>query len=225
MIALLLLADSVPATPPPEKAMRVPSGDGFVYPGDPGSDGIRQYDSDFAKLLASLPPPPSARPTQLQALAWMTGCWRTELRDYELQQRGRALVRIVGRGSTQISFADDRGWLQVASHLPHRSMFHFIGYDRRANRLILQKVANAGSSPLGAGRSTGFIGARMTFDPWVHELYGMQLTDRISFVRSGTDALRIVVEGQMPSGRFVAVDDLMLRRDADSAACSPPKSE
>lgn len=57
-----------------------------------------------------------------------------------------------------------------------------------------------GWTSLGAFQSSGWQGERLMFGPASRNGAGLILTDRITFVRSGSDAFRILVEGRLENG-------------------------
>lgn len=205
---LLLAAGAAPPTP----SQGLGGGDGFVYPGQPGSEGISDYYAAYARRLAQVPKAPPGRPPALESLAWMRGCWDAVLRDYEYRAPGPMKILELGHGLANIEFTPDDRWLRIETTLPHRWGARYIGFDRALNKLVLQQVGNAGMVPLDAFRGSGWDGDRLVFGPAAQSFFGMRLTDRVTFVRQGRDDMRIVVEGRLASGRFVALDDMVLRR-------------
>jgi hypothetical protein len=215
-LALLLLFGSAP---PPGR--EVPKGDGFIYPGDPGSEGTLAYDRAYNAHMAALPPPEKGRPAALDQLAWMVGCWEVLQRDYAYKPPARATIMELGRGTADIGFTRDNRWLRVETDISGRSAFRFIGYDRASGKLEMDMVTRPGWTSLAPFRSSGWHGDRLVFGPGTRDAAGLLLTDRITFVRTGNDAFRIVVEGRLADGRFVAMDDQLFARTGDGACRRP----
>ena len=222
-LVLLLWAAAGPAAAGPSAppVRRPGTADGFVYPGDPGSEGISDYYREYARQLARLPKASPGRPIALEPLAWMEGCWEAVLRDYEYNPPAPMKILELGRGLTQIAFTPDQRWLRIETSIPGRWMGRYIGFDRGAGALVMRQIGNAGMTQREAFRSQGWRGNRLAFGPAPQSFFGLPLTDRVTFVRTDEASLRIVVEGRLASGRFVAMDDLLLRR-LDPARCSKP---
>ena len=59
----------------------------------------------------------------------------------------------------------------------------------------------------------GCAGTRLAFGPATQNYFGLPVADRVTFVRTGADVIRTVVEGHLTSGEFVALDDIGMRRE------------
>jgi hypothetical protein len=190
-----------------------PRNDGFVYPGDPGTEMMGDYYRRWAEHVAKLPPAQQGMPPALESLAWMVGRWQAVSRDYERDPaKGHGMFEI-GRGPTSIDFTPDQRWLHIQSELrPDRSNARYIGYDRAERQFVFQEIAAPGIVYLTPTRSHGWRRDRMTFGPTSLLYYGLSLTDRITIVRVDNDQFRIVVEGRLPNGTFMAVDDIVYKR-------------
>lgn len=208
-LAVALLGSAAIASDP------FPADDGFVYPGQPGSEGVVEFYRRWAAHSDSLPPAEPGRPTALESFAWMVGRWRVVARDYDFEPaRGGRIVEL-GRGTAAVSFSPDARWLRIESTLPGRDNLKYIGWDRAARALVLQEISSPGITYAAPIRSAGWRGDRVAFGPVTMTYYGADYTDRITLVKQGRDAFRIVVESRLASGRFVAMDDLVYTREPD----------
>jgi hypothetical protein len=194
-------------------AQGFPQDDGFVYPGQPGSTGVGEYYRRWAEHVAALPAPTEGRPAALRAFEWMTGRWTVVARDYDFSPGSPGRIVEVGRGSATVAFTPDERWLRIESTLTDRVDLKFIGFNRAARQLVLQQVVAPGITYPEPVRSPGWRGERITFGPAPMVHYGARYTDRITVVREGPDAFRVVVEGDVGGGRFVAMDDLVFSRE------------
>lgn len=201
----------------------VPRGDGFIYPGDAGSEGIDEYERAWGAHLRLIPKLDPAQPAALTELAHLTGCWTVALRDYARRPGVPASIQTVDEGSAVVSLSSDRRWLRIEMNMRKRFAAYYIGYDAFHRGLTMHFIGNPVASTTGAIRAApGWSKDRLVFGPVSREHAGLPLTDRITFVRNGSDQLRIVTEGRLASGAFVAVDDLLLTRlRPTTSACHP----
>lgn len=187
-----------------------PVGDGFVYPGQPGSEGISTY---YKMLGAPAPRRPAGRLPEYAQVAWLVGRWTVDLRDYDYTPPGAGHIQQVASGTADIAFTSDQWWIQIDITLPNSKDLWFLGYDYAAGRWVLHKVGKPGGAYNSAVFATAWKADRITFEPT--ELIngsGVKLFDRLTIVREAADRFRIVTEAQMPTGRFVAVHDRLFTR-------------
>lgn len=213
----LLLALAAMSTASAPVAAPFPRGDGFRYPGDSGTAAMARYYRAWDARVASLPPTEPGRPAALADLAWMEGEWRTTARDFEADPRkGRGIVEIA-HGTTHIAFTADQRWLRIESDLTDRYFARFIGWNRLSRRYVMQEISSPGLVYRAPVEAPPGHGGRVTFGPTRQTYYGLPLNDRITIVRQDDCAFRIVVEGRLADGGFMAVDDMVYARI--SAAC------
>lgn len=206
----------------PAQAARTPfPHDGFRYPGDPGTEKvIKRYEDRWTKRVASLPPLPTGIPPLLKSFAWMVGSWTAAVRDYDNEGPKKRGIIELSRGPATIAFTPESKWLRIETNAPHYYNVRYIAFDRQARRLVLHNIGSPGAVDTNAALSAGWAGDKATFGPVNTLYYGLPLTDRIVFVREGTDRLRIVTEGRQEDGSYIAVDDTVYTRAKSRAPAS-----
>ena len=187
-----------------------PLQDGFVYPGQPGSEGIAGYSEGFTKPGRKRPP---GRLPAYRQVDWMAGRWKVSLRDYDYRPPAPGLIREIATGTGAIEFTPDDWWLKFEVRVPGRNDLLLLGYDDAAGRWVLHRIGKPGRAYGAALLAPDWRGDRMTFEPVeLVTASGRRLTDRLTLVRDGDDRFRIVTEALLPSGRFVAVHHIEFTR-------------
>ncbi|MBW3569625.1 MAG: DUF4440 domain-containing protein [Gemmatimonadetes bacterium] len=179
----------------------------------------------WGEHVSKLPPAEEGRPKALESFAWMQGEWQAVARDYEADaEKGRGIFE-AGRGPATVGFTPDQRWLRIESELrPNWLNVRYIGYDRAARQFVLHEITSPGQVFVSPMRSAGWGGDRVIFGPADLLFYGLPLTDRITFVRQGNDAFRVVVEARLPDGTLMAVDDMVYTRVKSAARPSVPSA-
>ena len=202
-LALMQSADPHPGLIP------FPRGDGFIYPGQPGSEGIEDYDRIYESWNRALPRPIPESPLPRE-FGWLVGRWSVEARDFEAD--GSGIVR-VGTGSAEARLVGDGRWIRLEARAGRFMWIVYFGYDRVRRHYVLQEIVAPGVGPIGPASSSGWQGERIRFGPFEVDSRGLRLRDRLTFVRQAPDAFRMVTEAVLANGRIVAVDDVLFTRE------------
>lgn len=199
------------ATPAPAQAP-FPR-DGFTYPGDRGTEAATaRYQARWERHVAALPKAPEGIAPPLRDFAWMVGRWTAVVRDYEDDAaKGRGILDLA-RGTAEIAFVPGGKWLRIETDVPGFYSVRYLGWDRVARRIVLRDVGSPGAEYRQRPVSAGWKGDRAVFGPARLTYYGLELTDRLTFLREAPDRLRIVTEGRLAEGRWVAFDDTVFTR-------------
>lgn len=185
-----------------------PTSDGFIYPGQPGSDGIVNYDRRWAEFSATMKP---AGESRLHDADWMLGRWTITMRDYEYEppKPGQIVTQLVGTAS--ISLTSDGRWFEIVTEAVRYSGHRYLGYDSRRSQWVLESVMAPGVSYDGPMMGSAWSAGRLQLGPAELDYHGLKSTDRITFVRDSNNRFRIVTETHV-NGGYVAVDDLVFDR-------------
>jgi hypothetical protein len=187
--------------------------DGLVYPGDHGTETVREHYRQWDEHFAKLPPREQGRPAALASFAWMVGHWDAVARNFEADATDERGMTENGRGPAIISFTPDERWLRIESLLrPNWFNARYFGFDRAAKHYVFQEITGPGVVYLTPITSAGWTGERMVFGPTKMLYYGLPLTERITLIRNSPDQFRIVFEDQLPDGTFIAVGDVLYTR-------------
>ena len=200
-LAALLMAAGPAASP-------FPTGDGFVYPGQPGSEGMEAYYQRWSNHGRSLGPPPSS--DRLKELYPLLGEWQVELCEFDGSAKGPG-IRPVSRGTAKVTLTADGRWLMIQADLPGYTSIRLIGADRRGG-LVLEEAMAPGATYRGAASARGWTGDRLVFAGTSLDYHGLELVDRRTLVREGHLRWRMVVEARLASGRYMAADDMLFTR-------------
>ena len=198
MIVALLLVLGQAASP-------FPAGDGFVYPGQPGSEGIRTYLHHWDAFVARMPPRGENR---LAEAGWMPGQWSVTFRDFGAEPPA---IETGATGTASIRMTPDGRWLDIAIDAGPWSRHQFIGYDTLARRWTMQTVMAPGVAYTADMHATGWHDDRLRFSGAVMDYHGLKTTDRVTLVHDSDRHFRIVTETRIGK-HFVAVDDIVFDR-------------
>ena len=77
----------------------------------------------------------------------------------------------------------------------------------------MQYVASPSLVLAGPFVARAWSGDRLVFDPVAESYKGFHSITRLTILRTNQDAFRIVSEVKMPSGKFVAMDDVLFTRE------------
>jgi hypothetical protein len=188
-----------------------PRGDGFVYPGQPGSEGIESFERAYESWNRALPAPAADSPLERE-FGWLAGRWSVEARDFEAD--GSGIVR-VGAGRAEASIVGDGRWVRLEARAGRFMWIYHVGYDRLRRRYVLHGMLAPGVGPTEPAFSPGWQSERIRFGPYAVDARGLRLRDRLTLVRQSRDGFRLVTEAVLPNGRIVAVDDLIFTRAPD----------
>lgn len=204
---LVLLACLAGAPLAPQK-QPLPANDGFIYPGRPGSEGVADYFESNAKFKSKRVPPRDLR--KESAVAWMPGRWRVARRDFD--EAGGASVSEVLAGEATIAITESGGWVQISARFGGRESWMFLGHDSR--RWLMHFISRPGHMyPQALYAAEGSPDGRLVFEPVTFtSTSGLTLTDRVVLVREDPARFRVVIEGRIGNGNFVAMDDYLFER-------------
>lgn len=200
--ATSLLA-SVPVT-------RQPASDGFAYPGK--SAEAKRYNAKWDAYMRRLPA--AKDDPELSEIEWMRGAWTAQPRDYPDSMTDPSKAELSPPSAATSDWTAGHRWLRLSfvAEPWHVEWNYFLGHDPVGKRWVLQYIASPSvmfAHPLTAGAWTG---NRLVFSPVADTDKGFSEVSRFVIMRTSQDAFRIVSEVKMPSGRFVAMDDVLFTR-------------
>jgi hypothetical protein len=189
--------------------------DGLLYPGDIGTQAVREFYRRWEEHTSKLPPREQGRPAALGSFEWMVGQWNAVARNFEADATDERRMTEAGRGPAIISFTPDERWLRIESLLrPNWFNARYFGFDRAAKHYVFQEITGPGVVYLTPITSAGWTGDRMVFGPTKMLYYGLPLTERLTLIRNSPDQFRIVFEDQLPDGTFIAGGDILYTRSS-----------
>jgi hypothetical protein len=186
-------------------------GDGFIYPGQ--SDEARSYNQRWDAHMKAIPPAPAAGDAELRKLDWMLGSWDAIPREFPSTMRDPADAEVSASSPARVEYTTGRKWLKISFVAqPWNSEWdYYVGHDRVRGVWRLQYISTPGLllQPLSSSR---WSKDRLVFGPAAEDYNGFQSVLRTSIVRIDADEFRIVNEVHTPSGKYVAMDDVLFRR-------------
>jgi hypothetical protein len=190
-----------------------PMDDGLAYPGDPGTEAVREFNRQWAEHVSKLPPEEQGRPSALESFSWMVGHWTALARNFEADATNRRAMTEGGRGPANVSFTPDQHWLRIEGLLrPNWFNARYFGFDRAAKRYVFHEITGPGVVYLTPLTSAGWKEGRMVFGPAKMLYYRMPSTVRMTLIRNSSDQFRTVFEDQLPDGTFVVSGDILYTR-------------
>jgi hypothetical protein len=185
--------------------------DGFIYPGQ--SDEARRYNDAWDAHMEAIPAAPATGDPELRKIDWLLGSWEATPREFPSTMRDPADAQISPSSPARVEFTTGRKWLKISfvAQPWNAEWDYYLGHDRVRGVWRLQYVSTPGLvvQPLSASR---WSSDRLVFGPAVEDYNGFRSVVRTSIVRVDPNAFRIVNEVRMPSGKFVAMDDILFRR-------------
>lgn len=194
-----------------------PKNDGLLYPGDVGTEAVRELHRQWTEHLSKLPPEEERRPAALESFTWMVGRWNAVARNFEADATDKRRMTEAGRGTAIVSFTPDEHWLRIEGLLgPDWFNARYFGFDRAAKRYVFNEITGPGVVYLTPLTSAGWKEGRLVFGPAKMLYYGLPLVERMTLIRNSPDQFRIVFEDQLPDGAFVVAGDVLYTRFAPS---------
>jgi hypothetical protein len=191
--------------------------DGFTYPGQ--SPEAARFNRRWDAYMKGAAGQPSGGDADMSGMAWMVGAWTAQPRDFPSTMTDPAAAEAAPASPATIAWTPGRRWLRIAFVAQPRGVewTYYLGHDPVARRWLLDYIA---APSLVFGRpatAAAWAGDRLTFAATTADYRGFRDVQRFVIVRNGPDAFRIVTEVQMPSGAFVAMDDVLFTRNAPPA--------
>lgn len=191
----------------------VPSpADRFTYPGQ--SAEAARYNERWEAWMKRIPRLPAGGDAEMNSLAWMIGVWTAQPRDFPSMMKDPVQAEKSPASPATISWTAGKRWLRISfvAQPWNAEWTYYLGHDRAGRKWVLDYLATPSLVLDQPAVSLGWKGGGLTFRPVVTHYNGLRSVVRYSLVRSGPDAFRIVTEVRMPSGRFVAMDDVLFSR-------------
>jgi hypothetical protein len=187
--------------------------DGFIYPGL--SAVGRRYNDRWSAYMRRLPVVKDD-PEQ-RKIDWMRGTWTAQPRDFPKSMTDPSTAELSPATAATADWTAGRRWLRISfvAEPWHAEWDYLLGHDAVGKHWILQYIASPSLLFSGAFKASGWRSDRLVFAPIAESYRGFTGITRFVIVRTGQNSFRIVSEVKMPSGRFVAMDDVLFTRGSD----------
>jgi hypothetical protein len=155
----------------------------------------------------------------MSGIAWMIGAWTARPRDFPSTMTDPATAEAAPASPATIAWTPGKRWLRIAFVAqPYGAEWtYYLGHDPVGRRWLLTYLSTPALVFERPMTAAGWAGDRLTFEPATADYRGFRDVQRLVIVRDGPDTFRVVTEVRMPSGAFVAMDDVLFTRTGISA--------
>jgi hypothetical protein len=186
--------------------------DGFTYPGQ--TPEAARFNERWVAYMKRTPGLPSSGDADVSGIGWMIGAWTAQPRDFPSSMTDPATAEAAPASPATIAWTPGRRWLRISFVAQPLGVewTYYLGHDPVSRRWLLHYLA---TPSLVFGRpvsAASWAGDRLTFAATTADYRGFRDVQRFVIVRNGPDTFRIVTEVRMPSGTFVAMDDVLFTR-------------
>jgi hypothetical protein len=191
--------------------------DGFTYPGQ--TPEAARFNARWGAAMKRTPRLPSGGDADVRGIGWMIGAWTAQPRDFPSTMTDPATAEAAPASPATIAWTPGRRWLRIAFVAQPLGVewTYYLGHDPVARQWLLHYLATPSLVFGRPASASAWAGDRLTFAATTADYRGFRDVQRFVIVRNGADAFRIVTEVRMPSGAFVAMDDVLFTR-ADAPA-------
>jgi hypothetical protein len=151
---------------------------------------------------------------QIAQIDWMVGSWIAQPRDFPSAMTDPSAAEKSPASAASIAWTVGKRWLRITfiAEPWHVEWNYYLGHDPLSGRWVMDYLASPSLRFDKPATASGWSDDRLVFQPTAETYKGFRDLHRFILLRKAPNSFRIVNEVRMPSGKFVAMDDVLFTR-------------